>query len=58
MISTRYLCYFYPHFNLGRVYEAKGRLFEALKEYKAAIDLKPDYHIAVAAFRRVQARLN
>ena len=58
MAAPRYLCYFYPHFNLGRIYEAKGRLFEAMKEYKAAIDLKPDYEIAVASFRRVQARLN
>ncbi len=58
MSAPRYECYFYPHFNLGRVYESKGRLFEALKEYKAAIDLKPGYEIAVSAFRRVQSRLN
>jgi len=58
MEASRYQCYFYPHFNLGRVYQARGYLFEALKEYKSAIDLKPDYQLALTSFRRVQARLN
>ncbi|HLG16028.1 MAG TPA: tetratricopeptide repeat protein [Blastocatellia bacterium] len=58
MKAPRYEAYFYPHFNLGRVYEARGRLFDALREYKAAIDLNPNYALAVRAFRLVQARLN
>ncbi len=58
MTATRYECYFYPHFNLGRVYEALGRQFDALREYKAAIDLNPGYALALRAFRKLQGRLN
>ena len=54
----RYECYFYPHFNLGRIYESQGRLFDALTEYKAAIDLNPHYTLAIRAFRRLQSKLN
>jgi tetratricopeptide (TPR) repeat protein len=56
--AERYQCYFYPHFNLGRVYEATGMPFRALREYKSAIDLCPDYKLAVRAFRRLQSKLN
>ena len=58
MEAKRYECYFYPHFNLGRVYEIKGRYVEALREYKTAIDLKPDYGLALRAFRRLQSKFN
>jgi tetratricopeptide (TPR) repeat protein len=56
--ARRYEAYFYPHFNLGRVYEAGGRFFDALREYKAAIELNPRYAPAVRAFRKLQSRLN
>ena len=56
--ARRYEAYFDPHFNLGRVYEAKGRLFDALNQYKAAVDLNPDYALAVRAFRKLQSKLN
>ncbi len=58
MLSTRYECYFYPHFNLGRVYESLGRTYDALREYKAALDLNPKYALASQAFRKLQAKLN
>jgi tetratricopeptide (TPR) repeat protein len=56
--ATRYECYFYPHFNLGRVYESLGRAYDALHEYKTAIDLNPKYALANRAFRNLQAKLN
>ena len=56
--SPRYEAYFYPHFNLGRVYEEKGKFFDALNQYKTAIDLNPDYALAVRAFRKLQSKLN
>jgi tetratricopeptide (TPR) repeat protein len=56
--AVRYEAHFYPYFNLGRVYEAKGRWFEALREYKAAIDLNPGYKTAIKAFRNLQSKLN
>jgi tetratricopeptide (TPR) repeat protein len=58
MTAPRYESYFYPHFNLGRVYESLGRAYDALREYKAAIDLNPKYALAVQAFRKLQAKLN
>ncbi|HZM86130.1 MAG TPA: hypothetical protein VFF31_06190 [Blastocatellia bacterium] len=58
MDAVRYESYFYPHFNLGRVYESLGRAYHALREYKAAIDLNPKYALAVRAFRTLQAKLN
>jgi tetratricopeptide (TPR) repeat protein len=56
--AKRYQCYFYPHFNLGRVHETRGDRFAALREYKAAMDLNPHYGLAVRAFRRLQSVLN
>jgi tetratricopeptide (TPR) repeat protein len=58
MTAPRYESYFYPHFNLGRVYESQGRAYDALREYKAAMDLNPKYALALRAFRRLQAKLN
>ena len=58
MTAPRYESYFYPHLNLGRVYEALGRSRDALREYKTAIDLNPKYALAVRAFRKLQAKLN
>lgn len=58
MTAPRYEAYFYPHFNLGRVYEAMGRLFDALREYKEAVELNPSYTLAIKALRRLQGRLN
>jgi tetratricopeptide (TPR) repeat protein len=58
MEARRYECYFYPHFNLGRIHEARDRPFDALREYKAAIDLNPSYTLAIRAFRRLQSKLN
>jgi Tfp pilus assembly protein PilF len=58
MQAPRYEATFYPHFNLGRVYEAQHNDFAALREYKAAVDLNPDYALAVRAFRKLQGKLN
>jgi tetratricopeptide (TPR) repeat protein len=56
--APRYEAYFYPHFNLGRVYEAEHRYFKALDRYQAALGLNPQYGLAARALRRLQSRLN
>jgi tetratricopeptide (TPR) repeat protein len=56
--AVRYEAHFYPYFNLGRIYQARGKWFEALGEYKAAIDLNPNYKAAIKAFRLLQSKLN
>lgn len=56
--APRYEPRFYPHFNLGRVFQAQHNYFAAMREYKAAIDLNPDYKLAIKAFRNLQSKLN
>jgi tetratricopeptide (TPR) repeat protein len=56
--ATRYECYFYPHFNLGRIYEGRGQVFDALREYHAAARLNPAYKAAIRALRKLQGKLN
>ena len=58
LMAKRYECYFYPHFNLGRIYEQQGELIRALNCYKAAYDENNNYEAALKAFRRLQAKLN
>ncbi|HEX8773436.1 MAG TPA: tetratricopeptide repeat protein [Pyrinomonadaceae bacterium] len=56
--ATRYESYAFPHFNLGRVYEMRGRLLEAAKHYGLALEQQPGFAQAASALRRMQARLN
>lgn len=56
--AKRYECYFYPLFNLGRVYEKQGRLILAMNCYKAAYDLNHNYTAGLKSFRRLQAMLS
>jgi tetratricopeptide (TPR) repeat protein len=56
--ATRYESYAFPHFNLGRVYEMRGRLIEAARHYGLALSEQPGYSSAAQALRRVQSRLN
>ncbi|MBA3804597.1 MAG: tetratricopeptide repeat protein [Acidobacteria bacterium] len=56
--AVRYESYAFPHFNLGRVYEMRGRLLEAAKHYGLALNEQPGFAQAATALRRMQARLN
>jgi tetratricopeptide (TPR) repeat protein len=56
--ARRYECYFYAHFNLGRVYEKHGELIRALNCYKAAYDENHNYTQALKAYRRLQAQVS
>ena len=56
--ASRYEPRFYPHFNLGRIYQSQHQDFAALREYRAAIDLNPGYKLAIKAFRILQSKLN
>jgi tetratricopeptide (TPR) repeat protein len=56
--AQRYECYFYAHFNLGRIYEKHGDLIRALNCYKSAYDDNHSYTQALKAFRRLQTQLS
>jgi tetratricopeptide (TPR) repeat protein len=56
--AKRYECYFYPHFNLGRIYEQRGDFIRALGRYKSAWELNHNYLQALKAIRRLQGKLN
>ena len=56
--APRYEARAFPHFNLGRVYEGRGRLLEAARHYGRALAEEPGFAQAAKALRLVQARLN
>jgi Tfp pilus assembly protein PilF len=56
--AERYECPFFPHFNLGRVWERKGQWLRAMEEYREALRLNPEYTLAERRLYRLQALLN
>ena len=56
--APRYEARAFPHMNLGRVYEQRGRLLEAARHYGLAIKQEPRYAQAALALRRMQSKLN
>jgi tetratricopeptide (TPR) repeat protein len=55
--AKRYDSYCYPHYNLGRVYEAQDQLDKALEHYRSAVLENPGYALAVKAVERVKEKL-
>jgi tetratricopeptide (TPR) repeat protein len=58
LAATRYESYAFPHFNLGRVYEERGRPLDAARHYGLALEQQPGFTQAAKSLRRVQTRLN
>ncbi len=56
--AKRYDSYYYPHYNLGRVYEHEATWRKALTCYEEAIKVNPDYILAVKARNRLRALFN
>jgi len=56
MQAKRYECYHYPHFNLGRIYEHRGKWNEAMREYAIALKEYPDYEIAKISLARLVSK--
>jgi Tfp pilus assembly protein PilF len=57
-LAPRYEPKHFPHSNLGTIYERKGRLRQALTEYKAALRIEPRHEPAIRAVARLQAQMN
>lgn len=58
MMAKRYDARAYPHMNLGRVWEHKGKIYDAMREYRQALTEAPDYTEAYKALKRLESRLN
>jgi Tfp pilus assembly protein PilF len=58
LVAPRYEARAFPHMNLGRVYEQRGRLLDAAHHYGRALEQEPGYTQAAIAMRRLQAKLN
>ena len=56
--AARYEAPHYPWLNLGRVYEKIGPWTEALRCYRRALEIEPDYPAAKEALRALLAHLN
>ncbi|MDP1831865.1 MAG: tetratricopeptide repeat protein [Geothrix sp.] len=55
--ARRYESYCFPHFNLGRVFEAKGQLDKALEHFRQALEANPRYALAAKGVERVKGKL-
>jgi Tfp pilus assembly protein PilF len=55
--AKRYESYCFPHFNLGRVFEAKGQFDKALEHFRQALEENPRYALAAKAVERVKGKL-
>ena len=58
MSAKRYDSYCYPHYNLGRVYEKKGKWQQALDCYETSLKANPDYTLAQKALNHLRALFN
>ena len=58
MLAVRYESYCFPHYTLGRVYERKHQWRKAIECYRDSLQQNPDYTLARAALRRLQAMMN
>ena len=58
MEAKRYEARAYPHMNLGRVWEHKGRVWDAMREYRRALAEAPKYQEAYIALKRLESQLN
>jgi tetratricopeptide (TPR) repeat protein len=58
LAAPRYDARAFPHLNLARVYEQRGRLLDAARHYGLSVEAQPGFAQAAKLLRRVQSRLN
>ena len=58
LAAPRYESYFFPHYNLGRVYEHKRDWSRAREHYLHALQLNGQYTLAYQALKKLQAMWN
>ena len=58
MAAKRYEPRHFPHFNLSRVYVKQGKIQQAIREIKLALELEPEYKLARVELHRLLGMLN
>jgi Tfp pilus assembly protein PilF len=58
LLAPRYESYFFPHYNLGRVYEHKREWNRARAHYLRALQLNRQYTLAYQALKKLQSMWN
>ena len=56
--AKRYDSYCFPHYNMGRIWEAKGDWLKAMECYQNALAANSDYTLAERALNRLRGVLN
>lgn len=56
MSAKRYCCYQFPHYNLGRVLLAQGRIEDAKRSFERALEYDPEYLPALQALEYLRQR--
>lgn len=56
--AKRYDSYCFPHYNMGRIWEAKGDWLKAMECYQNALSANSDYTLAERALNRLKGALN
>ncbi|PYT06687.1 MAG: hypothetical protein DMF49_10425 [Acidobacteria bacterium] len=57
-LAPRYEPRHFPYLNLGRIYVARGMLVEALAEFRAALEIRPDDQSARVAVDTLRLSIN
>ncbi|MEE8449565.1 MAG: tetratricopeptide repeat protein [Thermodesulfobacteriota bacterium] len=57
MKAPDYCCYFYPYFNLGKIYAIRGHYVDAITELEQALKIKPDFVPAIMAIELIKRRM-
>jgi tetratricopeptide (TPR) repeat protein len=57
-LAKRYEPRHFPYMNLGRVYAAKGMLLLAIREFRAALQIRPGEPSCLAAIEELRGALN
>lgn len=58
LAAPRYDARAFPHLNLARIYEQRGRLLDAARHYGLSLEAQPGFAQSAKLLRRVQCRLN
>ena len=58
IVAKRYDSYCFPHYNLGRIWEAKGDWLKAVASYENAVKANSGYTLAQRALNHLKGQFN